>query len=568
MHVCLVGMVALVGVAYGVVVLKEASYLRLPNRNGQYVVNSRTARESAYDDARSYLYVVGRDTAMLHIISLADPANPQEVYTYNFNVAADGRPLDVELCRAAGVTPTLAVTFDGQDSVAFEGHLVLYNLFESSSDTLTPLNPTDPRITVGAHPDNMKFTSDCRRLVVSNEGEPRVVGGTFYDPEGTVSVVTFSTTPGALPTVTTIDFKKYDEQSELVTLLNQGVRYWLRRDPNDPSNIIQFSQNVEPEYVAISPSNGFAYITLQENNAIARIDLENSVITSIYPMGNKSWEFLNIDASDRDNGIAMASRKIRSLYQPDKVAFFTWGADIPYLVTTDEGRPTNIPGVTFQDYARAASLTWNVNDPELNSQLKSNAELGRLYVSNVDGFDDTPNVPYAFGGRGFSIWNTQSMERTWESGDELERYSRQYFPNTFNGNCATFSQTPAQEMDARSTWMGPEVNSVAIGDFGGRSVMVLGSGRNGLLYVYSLQPTISNPTPEFQSVHRAGEIDATWTNLYAREDMGDAIISDIKISSVGTPIVIVTSEASGSISVYTLADETWPARTLDDDSQE
>ncbi|XP_046584156.1 mesenchyme-specific cell surface glycoprotein-like [Haliotis rubra] len=267
-------------------------------------------------------------------------------------------------------------------------------------------------------------------------------------------------------------------------------------------------------------------------------------------------------------GIVMASRNIRSLYQPDKVAFFTWGADVPYLVTTDEGRPTNIPGVTFQDYSRATSLTWSVDDAVLESELNSNANLGRLYVSNIDGFDVTPNVPYAFGGRGFSIWNTQSMARTWESGDELERYSRQYFPDTFNGNCATFSQTPVQEMDARSTWMGPELNSVAVGDFDGRSVMVLGSGRNGLLYVYALQPTTSTPVPEFQSVHRAGEIDATWQTLYAREDMGDAIISDIKISSSGTPIVIVTSEASGSIGVYTLADEAWPPRTLDDGSLE
>ena len=84
---------------------------------------------------------------MLHVINVADPANPQEIYTHNFDVAVDGRPLDVELCRASGTTPTLAITFDGQTSVAFEGHLVLYNLFEGTTDTLTPINPVDPRIT-------------------------------------------------------------------------------------------------------------------------------------------------------------------------------------------------------------------------------------------------------------------------------------------------------------------------------------------------------------------------------------------------------------------------------------
>lgn len=59
MYTSVIALVAMVGVAQCVVVLKEAAYLRLRNRNNQTTVNSRTARESAFDENTNFLYVVG-----------------------------------------------------------------------------------------------------------------------------------------------------------------------------------------------------------------------------------------------------------------------------------------------------------------------------------------------------------------------------------------------------------------------------------------------------------------------------------------------------------------------------
>jgi len=42
---------------------------------------------------------------------------------------------------------------------------------------------------------------------------------------------------------------------------------------------------MEPEYVAISEDNSKAFISFQENNAVAVIDLTSKTITDIQPLG-------------------------------------------------------------------------------------------------------------------------------------------------------------------------------------------------------------------------------------------------------------------------------------------
>ena len=44
------------------------------------------------------------------------------------------------------------------------------------------------------------------------------------------------------------------------------------------------------------------YNTLQENNAIAKVDLANLKIEGLYPLGSKDWLQFNLDASDQNKG--------------------------------------------------------------------------------------------------------------------------------------------------------------------------------------------------------------------------------------------------------------------------
>ncbi|ESO96415.1 hypothetical protein LOTGIDRAFT_159824 [Lottia gigantea] len=560
------GVLALSLSVYCDVVLEERGYLQLPDRNNFLRFDSGTAGESAVDVQRKVLYVVGHDTAMLHVINVNNVDSLTTILSHNFNPATEGKPLDVEFCS----TPTssvLAISFSSPLYEQAEGHVILYEHVSVGNPVLVQKNPTDPQITVGPHPENIKFTSDCALLIVSNEGIPGEYDGKFVDPPGSVSIisVTVANTP-----ISTVSFSEVDTEPQRSFLLNNHVRWMLRTEPN--TNIINpFSNNIEPEYITISPNNAYAYVTLQENNAIAKIDLENGYVNQIYPLGVKEWRYSTFDGSDGDSGIILKKHNISSFYQPDKIAFFEWKNRL-YLITADEGKEFSVPIYFYTDFDRAKNLHTNgefLVDPELDAELADDAQLGRLFVSQFHDGRATGsskiNRVFTFGGRGFSVFDANNMIRQYESGDEIEKYSRLFHPNVFNGDCSDANLAPFQEMDFRSTLTGPSLNAIVDGDFLGRKLLIFGSGTNGILYVYELvNPVSSRAEMEFQSVHRRGSTLDTWGKLYSSGIIGDAGIEDLSFIPqenspvTGSPVLLVVSSKSGSVSAYTFKDQQFP----------
>lgn len=51
----------------------------------------------------------------------------------------------------------------------------------------------------------------------------------------------------------------------------------------------KIAQDVEPEYIAITPDSKNAYVTMQENNAVAVIDIKKKAIVETLPLGAKDW---------------------------------------------------------------------------------------------------------------------------------------------------------------------------------------------------------------------------------------------------------------------------------------
>lgn len=76
-----------------------------------------------------------------------------------------------------------------------------------------------------------------------------------------------------------------------------------------------------------------AYVSLQENNAIAVIDLESQEAMSIIPLGVKSFEKLRskLDGSDKDGGQNMRSWPVYGTYQPDTIVSFHHGGEVRVL---------------------------------------------------------------------------------------------------------------------------------------------------------------------------------------------------------------------------------------------
>lgn len=168
---------------------------------------------------------------------------------------------------------------DATNPKSANGHVAFYRLSGTgSSATLTDLG----KVTVGALPDAVSFSSDGKKLVVANEGE--VIDATTSDAPGTISVIdtssfAASTTSSTGFTVKTVTFEAFNNQAARLNL--QGIRI------SGGSLGATVAQDFEPESIAILGTT--AWVTLQENNAVAEIDLVNGTLTKIWGMGIKDW---------------------------------------------------------------------------------------------------------------------------------------------------------------------------------------------------------------------------------------------------------------------------------------
>nr|BFE82183.1 hypothetical protein GCM10020093_047840 [Planobispora longispora] len=284
-------------------------------------------------------------------------------------------------------------------------------------------------VTVGALPDMVTFTPDGRRVVVANEGEPESCEGKTADPEGSVSVVDVRRW-----TVRTAGFAAFDA----ARLRAEGVRI------SGPGATA--ARDLEPEYITVDRDT--AYVTLQENNALAIVDLDRAAVRDIVPLGLKDWSASGMDASDKDGKTDIRPRPVKGMYQPDAVTHFR-DRGRTYLVTANEGDGREWG--CHADEVRVKSL--NLSAAAFpDAALKQDAELGRLNVAADSPRDASGAYTelHAFGARSLSI-RTASGELVWDSGDGLERLIAQRLPEQFNAD-----NEENDSADSRSDNKGPE----------------------------------------------------------------------------------------------------------------
>jgi hypothetical protein len=78
------------------------------------------------------------------------------------------------------------------------------------------------------------------------------------------------------------------------------------------------AQDVEPEYIAISEDSTTAWVALQENNALAVLDINSGQITDILPLGFKDYNASGngLDASNRDDEINIQNLPVLGCISP------------------------------------------------------------------------------------------------------------------------------------------------------------------------------------------------------------------------------------------------------------
>jgi hypothetical protein len=241
------------------------------------LLSRHTQRPATFDQGSAE--VVTYDSASRTAI-LSDAAGNKLTFV---NIA---NPLLPVVAREVALTP-----FNGRvNGVAVRNGLVAVALEDATLKSnpgkvvfLDMLGNLRSQVTVGALPDMLVFTPNGQRVIVCNEGEPE--NNYAVDPEGSVSII--NVTNPTSPTVQTVSFSSLNGRQDSLRAL--GVRIYGFRDSLGTRIFSSVAQDLEPEYAAITPDGATAYVTLQENNAIAVIDINAATLLRVMPLGWKDY---------------------------------------------------------------------------------------------------------------------------------------------------------------------------------------------------------------------------------------------------------------------------------------
>jgi alkaline phosphatase len=387
-------------------------------------------------------------------------------------------------------------------------------------------------VAVGALPDMLTFSDDGKTVLVANEGEQDTLGN---NPEGSVSIIDLSNGVAAA-TVKTASFAAFNDK--LVELQAAGVRLFAGETGFET---ITVAKDLEPEYISISPDGKTAFVTLQENNAIGILDIATGTFTDIVPLGLKSFLGLPFDGSDKDGAGDKTSINLQSdqpvfgQRMPDSISSFTGADGKTYYIIANEGDDRD-DFIAPDETARLSTLDLDNTLFPNESTLKTNAEIGRLTVSNApgnngdtDGDGDIDQI-LTYGARSFSILNADGT-LVFDSASHIEQFVALGGVYTGAGGTGLFD-------DTRSDNKGPEPEGITIGHVGDKTLAFVGLERGGGgVMVYD----ITNPqnVSFVQYLRNAGDESPEGLTF---------------VSSEGSPndqaLLVVTNEVSKTVSLF------------------
>ena len=293
------------------VVTPDSINLSFLGRYSAGIFAESAAEIPAFDPVNKRIFIVNAQKGAIDVLDATDPANPTLIDTLTAaDVAADA--VVNSIAYKGGY---LAVAIEASPKTD-NGFVALYD-----ATTLDLLGSAQ----VGAQPDMLAFSPDGKYLLTANEGEPS--NDYSVDPVGSISIL--SLTDDEIVEVRTATFSSFNARRD--ELIQAGVRIF---GPN-----ASVEQDLEPEYIAISEDSSTAWVALQENNALAKIDIASATVTEILPLGYKDHGVAGngLDVSDEDGEINITTWPgVLGMYQPDAIAAYSAGGNT-YLVTANEG---------------------------------------------------------------------------------------------------------------------------------------------------------------------------------------------------------------------------------------
>jgi hypothetical protein len=487
-----------------------------------------TAEIAAFDPKTERAFVTDAENNELDVFDFSDPEAPLPLAPIDLGPHGAGPNSVVHLPEFRAVAVAIEAANVGEPGVVA--------LFDAKKGKHLVSFPAGPL------PDMVTTTEDGRYLLVANEGEPADDGS--VDPEGSVTV---------------IDLKRGLKKADVDTADFHGVPLKGPVRVFTPGSTV--AQDLEPEY--ITTSGEWAWVSIQEANAIGVLDVERAEFVVVRSLGFKDHGRAEnaFDATDEDELPTIAPHPgVYGMYQPDAISAFSVKVRVPdrwpgewgwlgrgfhgkgkhhghghrkpkhgyghshgpryvtktLIATANEGDSRDWGFFSEEERAKDLDLA-----PEVfPASAGEDEELGRLNVTttlgDLDGDSEYEQL-YAFGGRSMSLLKPNGR-LIYDTGDQLERLAVAH---------------------NRSDNKGPEPEAVTTGEVGGHTYAFLGAERSGMIYAFDLSST-------------PGEAEfAGWINT-REDDLGPEGIEFVspRQSPTGEAMLLVTYEVSGTVAAY------------------
>lgn len=469
------------------------------------------------------LFIVNAHDKTIDIVDIRDVSNPRLIRSIDISPMGTPNSVDVRPGRRSNEI----VVAVANDDPTKRGKAVFFTIGGR------PIRAVE----VGFLPDMITYSPDGRTAVVANEGEPNE--DYTVDPEGSVTIIQRR---GRCVRAREVRFNKLTAEQL------KGVRITGREGVT-----LTPAQDIEPEYVSIDPWGRYAYVTLQENNAVAKINIRCAKIEDILPLGSidHSKHGYGLDASNKDDAIRIANWPVNGLPMPDAIATYRFRGET-YFLTANEGdgreREVEINGedvLVYSDEARVKDLDLNPLSFPLADSLQLQENLGRLKVvateGNLDGNPDYEEL-YSFGTRSFSIFNSKG-ELIFDSGSDFEKIIADRLPDDFGS-----TNDENDSFDNRSDDKGPEPEAIELGVIDGRTYAFVGLERIGGIMIYDVTSPYDVRFVDYVNSRDFGGDPEQGT----AGDLGPEGIKFISArqSPDGRNLLVVANEVSGTTTVF------------------
>lgn len=471
----------------------------------------------AHEDGK--LYVTNGEEGLIDVYQIPDMASTgaaAPIASFDLNslpgydglqsVAVKNGIVAAAIARGTVEAAILGDTFD----LSQAGFVALFD-----AETGVLINTVD----VGNLPDAVTFTPDGKYLLVAGEGEKNADSDNDDNPLGTVTII--DVTDPAAPVANILDFTHLNGLEDAAR--DAGIRV---------QEGVSLAEDLEPEYISVSPDGTTAFVTLQENNAVAKIDIATQSVTAILGLG--TIDFSGESALDADdNGVINITHfdNLVGFRMPDAIASFQSGGKT-YFATANEGDSRDFDEDRVEDLA---------DDGLLDASIDITG-LERLEVSTLDGDTDGDgdiDVLHSFSARSFSIFD-EDGNLVFDSGSQFEQIIAGLAPERFNDD-------DGDDGENRSDAKGPEPEAIAVGEVGGSLYAFIGLERDSGIMVYDItdpanaefaqyiQPKFVETTPASETARHAPEV----ISFISAED-----------STSGNAQIAVAYEVSGTTVVY------------------